>query len=119
MIEEQRLIEIRVDDLLSQAADFYKAGYRLAQIGCAKMLECLEINYSFDKEYHFTSLKIKLADLNTEVPSISNIYWCAFLYENEAHDLFGVKFKGIVLDYQGNFYRTCVKQGFNPKNEQP
>lgn len=119
MIEEQKLINIEIKDLLSQVGDFCKSGHRLVQIGAAKLPECLEINYSFDKEYHFTNLKIKLVDLNIEVPSISSIYWCAFLYENEIHDLFGVKFKDIALDYKGNFYRTSVKRGFNPQNEQP
>lgn len=117
MIEEQKLINIEIKDLLSQVGDCHKSGHRLVQIGCTKLPEYLEISYSFDKEYHFTNFKIKLMDLNIEVPSVSNVYWSAFLYENEIHDLFGVKFKDIALDYKGNFYRTSVKRGFNPKNE--
>jgi ech hydrogenase subunit D len=117
MIEEQKLVNIEIKDLLSQVGDYYKSGYRLVQIGCTKLPEYLEINYSFDQDYHFVNLKIKVVDLEIEVPSVSNIYWSAFLYENEIHDLFGVKFKDIAVDYRGNFYRTSVKRGFNPKNE--
>lgn len=117
MIKEQKLVNIEAKDLLSQAGDYHQSGYRLVQIGCTKLPEHLEINYSFDKDYQFVNLKIKVMDLELEVPSVSNIYWSAFLYENEIHDLFGVKFKDIAVDYQGNFYRTSVKRGFNPKNE--
>jgi ech hydrogenase subunit D len=117
MIENQKLNSVEIKDLLSQVGDFCRSGHRLVQIGCTKLADCLEINYSFDKEYHFTNLKIKLTNLSVEVPSVSEIYWCAFLYENEIHDLYGVTFKGIALDYKGNFYRTALKRGFNPENE--
>ncbi|MDD5108585.1 MAG: NADH-quinone oxidoreductase subunit C [Candidatus Omnitrophica bacterium] len=119
MIEEQKLINIEIKDLLSYAENLCKSGLRLVQVGCTKLPDCLELNYSFDKNYHFTNLKVKLTDLDIEIPSISSIYWCAFLYENEIHDLFGVRFKDIALDYKGNFYRTSIKRGFNPQNEQP
>ena len=117
MTQVQKLIDMEIKDLLSYVGDYHKAGHRLVQIGCTKLPECLEINYSFDKDYSFTNFKIKLEDLDIEIPSISKIYWGAFLYENEIHDLFGVKFKEMVVDYQGNFYRTSVKRGFNLKNE--
>ncbi|MFA6357706.1 MAG: NADH-quinone oxidoreductase subunit C [Candidatus Omnitrophota bacterium] len=117
MIEEQKLIGIEIKDLLSQVGDLHSSGHRLVQIGCTKLPEHLEVNYSFDKGYRLVNLKIKVIDLNIEVPSVSNIYWCAFLYENEIHDLFGVKFKDIAVDYKGNFYRTSIKRGFNPQNE--
>jgi len=114
MNQEQKLMNIEIKDLLSQIGDYYRSGHRLVQIGCTKLPECLEINYSLDKDYSFTNFKIKLEDLDLEVPSVSKIYWGAFLYENEIHDLFGVKFKDMAVDYQGNFYRTSVKKGFNP-----
>ncbi|MDD5130953.1 MAG: NADH-quinone oxidoreductase subunit C [Candidatus Omnitrophica bacterium] len=117
MIEEQKLIDIEVKDLLSQAGDLCKSGYRLVQIGCTKLPETLEVNYSFDKDYKFINLKVKLNDLTVALPSLSGIFWSAFLYENEIHDLFGIKFTEMAVDYKGNFYRTAVKRGFNPQNE--
>ena len=38
------------------------------------------------------------------IPSISGIYFCAVLIENETQDQFGVRFEGMPLDYQGAMY---------------
>jgi len=46
------------------------------------------------------------------VPSISSIYGCAILYENEIHDLFNVKVDGLTVDFHGNFYKTAIKFPF-------
>ena len=46
------------------------------------------------------------------IPSISSIYWCAFLYENEIHDLFNVQVDGIAVDFHGHLYETAVKFPF-------
>ena len=46
------------------------------------------------------------------VPSISPIYGCAFLYENEMHDLFNIKVEGMTVDFHGNLYNTTVKFAF-------
>jgi ech hydrogenase subunit D len=46
------------------------------------------------------------------VPSISSIYWCAFLYENELHDLFNVQVDGMAVDFHGHLYETAVKFPF-------
>ena len=46
------------------------------------------------------------------MPSISAIYWCAFLYENELHDLFNVQVEGMAVDFKGHLYETTVKFPF-------
>jgi ech hydrogenase subunit D len=46
------------------------------------------------------------------VPSISSIYSCAFLYENEMHDLFELQVDGMVVDFKGNLYKTAMKYPF-------
>jgi len=95
------------------AARMKAEGQRLVQICCTKLPGKLEIHYSFDKDYKFSSFRLTLADNSTSVPSISKIYWNSFHYENEIHDLFGIKVEGNVVDYQGNFYRTTIKTPFN------
>lgn len=40
----------------------------------------------------------------THIPSVSPLFPCAFMYENEMHDLYGLPVDGITLDYQGNYY---------------
>jgi len=117
MIEEQKIINVEALNLVKKAEEFYNSGYRLAQICCTALAEGLEINYSFGKDYHFVSLRLNLASADTGIPSISRIYWNAFLYENEMHDLFGINVRGMAVDYKGNFYHTAVKTPFSRKEE--
>jgi len=115
MIEEQKVVNIEKDALLSRVTELRDSGYRLAQIGCTP-LEGFELSYSFDRDYKFISLKLTVPREGAEIPSISGIYWNAFIYENELHDLFGIKVKDIEVDYKGNFYRTAVKFPFSREN---
>jgi len=116
MAETQKLINIEIKDLLEKVGEFHSSGYRLAQIGCSKT-DALEINYSFDKDYSFVNLRIVISSIDIEIPSVSHIYWSAFLYENEISDLYGIKIKNMAIDYKGNFYRTTVKFPFNPPKD--
>lgn len=116
MIEEQKVINIEPRALLGKAAELKQDGWRLVQIGCA-VFEGFEINYSFDKDYNFINLRLNVLSIDIEISSISGIYESAFIYENEMHDLFGIKIKDIVIDYKGNFYRTAVKTPFGINNQ--
>jgi ech hydrogenase subunit D len=111
MGEEQNIKTIEVDELLNRVAEIYKQGYRLVQMGCTK-LKYFELNYSFDKDLKFTNLRLNILP-GFEVNSITSIYEGAFLYENEIHDLFGVKFRHINIDYNGTLYKTAVKTPFD------
>ncbi len=115
MYEEQKTIPIEIGQLLPKVSEFHSASLRLIQIGCTKTPTGLELNYSFADGYKFHNYRITFADTSTSIPSISNIYWSAFLYENEIHDLYGVNFTGLNINYQGNFYRSNTKHAFNPK----
>ncbi len=122
MHQEQEIIPIDVGKLIGGVEQYRNAGYRLAQIGCTKTGEnTFEINYSFDKDYVLKNLRITVT-AETEVPSITGMYWGAFVYENEMHDLFGIQVKGINIDFKGTFIRTAIKYPFGvsiSKGEKP
>ena len=40
------------------------------------------------------------------------MYWGAFVYENEIHDLFGITVEGDQCRFKGRFHRTTVKHPF-------
>ena len=111
MIEEQVTSPVDLGKLIGQVEEFRNEGYRLVQIGCTKVGDTFEINYSFDKDYRFRNLRVTVAP-ETEIPSISGMYWGAFIYENEMHDLFGLQVKGMSVDFKGNLIRTTVKYPF-------
>ncbi|MBN1603022.1 MAG: NADH-quinone oxidoreductase subunit C [Chitinispirillaceae bacterium] len=117
MIDEQSLITINADDLVSQVEKLRNSGHRLIQICCAKIADTIEVNYSFDNNYSFTNLRIILPLSDLRINSVSAIYLQALLYENEMHDLFGVEVKNMAIDYKGTFYRTSFKTPFNPPTD--
>jgi ech hydrogenase subunit D len=107
MREEQPIATVTVETLVAEVKARRDQGWRLVQIGVTSLGESFEINYSFDREQRFFNLRLTVPAANVRLPSVSGVYWCAFLYENEIHDLFGITFDGLALDFKGNFYQTA------------
>lgn len=103
---------IPVGMLLERVGSLHKQNCRLVQIGATRLPEQIELNYSFEREGKLVNLRLQLPPENTRIPSISSIYWCAFIYENEIHDLFKIDVDGMAVDFKGNFYQTAVKYPF-------
>ena len=112
MIEAQTMIAVLPETLVAETQKMRDQGYRLVQIGVTRLGEELELNYSFDLDRRFVNLRFRQPKLGARVPSISGIYWCAFTYENEISDLFGIQVDGNVLDFKGTFYQTAMKHPF-------
>lgn len=109
--QKHTIIEIAVTDLLKTVEEYHKKGHRLVQIGCTALGDHYEINYTFTQSWDFESLRITVHD-GDEIPSISGTYWGAFIYENEFHDLFGLKVTGMNVDFQGHLFETRVPAPF-------
>ena len=109
---DQTFESIPMEALLERAGEMRKQGYRLVQIGATRLPEHVELTYSFDRESRLANLRFQIPAAEARVPSISSIYWCAFLYENELHDLFNVQVDGIAVDFHGHLYETAVKFPF-------
>lgn len=112
MNRELSLRSIDPDKLVAEARGFRKSGYRLIQISATRELDRVELTYSFDKDTQVEHLRVNLPVVSAQVPSITSVYWCAFLYENELHDLFNVQVDGLALDFHGNLYKTAIKFPF-------
>jgi len=111
-IEDQLLRDISVEELLGEVKKKSDDGYRLVQMGCTRIDEIFEINYSFEKEYKFENLRITISG-DTVVPSISDSYWGSFIYENEMHDLYDIKVEGMNIDFNGYLFKTSIPHPFN------
>jgi ech hydrogenase subunit D len=107
----QTTIPIGTGELVSRTEQMKKDGCRLVQIGCTQIGEDFEINYVFDKDFVLTNLRITVRQ-DTVIPSVSGVYFGAFVYENEIHDLYGITVSGMNIDFGGRFYRTTVKNPF-------
>jgi ech hydrogenase subunit D len=110
----QDIQDIEPSDLLAAAADAKSDGYRLGQACATKTEGGVEILYTFEKDETLKNLKVGLDEKAPEIQSISGIYWPAFIYENEMHDLFGVTFRNLALDYGGHFFKIASETPWNP-----
>jgi ech hydrogenase subunit D len=109
---DQTFESIPVQALVGKVGELRRQGYRLVQIGATRLPEHVELTYSFDRESRLANLRFQVPAAEARVPSISSIYWCAFLYENELHDLFNVQVDGMAVDFHGHLYETTVKFPF-------
>ena len=109
---DQTFETIQLPALLERAGELRKQGYRLVQIGATRLPEHVELTYSFDLESRLTNLRLQILAEGARLPSITAVYWCAFLYENELHDLFNVQIDGMAVDFHGHLYETNVKFPF-------
>jgi len=101
-----------MESLLEKVGELRKQGCRLVQIGATRLPEHVELTYSFDRESRLTNLRFQVLAAGARIPSITSIYGCAFLYENELHDLFNVQVDGMAVDFHGHLYETSVKFPF-------
>jgi ech hydrogenase subunit D len=115
-MDEQTLIIITPNEILSEVLTLYKVGYRLVAITCTNK-EGMEMTYSFDKDYELINIRFT-TDTETEINSISTFYSYAFLYENEIKELFGVQIKDISIDFMDNLYKIPMKTPFGNKKEE-
>ncbi len=102
---KQKFLPIDSSQLLTKVKDLKAKGYRFAQ-ACATI-------YSFDKDHMLTNLRLTVSQ-GEQVESITGDFWPAFIYENEMHDLFGIKFAHMALDYEGKFFKVAEPTPWNP-----
>jgi len=112
MSESLDLETITPEVLLAKVGGLRQDGYRLVQLGATRLSEGVELTYTFDLQGRARHLRIQLPSAKPAVPSITSVYWAAFLYENELHDLFNVQVDGIAVDFHGTLYKTAIKFPF-------
>ena len=109
---EQNIVTVPVEALLDAVRERQLEGCRLVQICCTRLSDRFEMTYSFARPGVFTHVRVQIPDATVTLPSISVIFACSFAYENEIHDLFGLSFRGLNVDYQGKFYKTSIPTPF-------
>jgi len=112
MSAELNLERIEIEALSRRARELKDRGGRLVQIGATRLADGVELTYSFGLDRDLTNLRLTVTNPETPVPSISSVFWCAFLYENEIHDLFGLRIDGMSVDFHGKLYQTAIQFPF-------
>jgi hypothetical protein len=109
----QAFIDIDYRELNERITDYDERGWRFVNI-CGSTVEGgVELIYSFSDGLPLENLRFTVS--NEEIiPSVSDRFPNAFFFENETHDLFGVRFSGISIDFDGEFYTVAVPTPMNP-----
>jgi ech hydrogenase subunit D len=91
---------ITPEQIVPEAQAKFDDGYRLVGITVlAADEQHVELLYHYDKGKDMVHLRAKIQK-DIPIPSISGVYFCALLVENEVQDLFDVGFGGLVLDFK-------------------
>lgn len=102
--------DIGLGDVKHLAARAKGEGWRFVQLFATQGTEGVDLTYTFLVGDEVRNLRVRDIAKGQPVPSITNEFLAAFVFENEAHDLFGVNIEGIAIDFAGNFYQTAVPE---------
>ena len=93
------------EELLKVVEGLKNDGYRYFTMMCQKENEGHDLIYIFEKDNKLKNLRYFVKP-GEKPKSVSGIYLCALLIENEYQDLFGLTFEGLAIDYKGYLYLT-------------
>ncbi len=100
----EHVIAVSLETVVGEAAKIKIEGYRFVTMSCTELDgDSVDILYHFDKNLELKHFRLTVGKEGV-VPSISPVYFAAFLVENEIQDLFGVRFSGLAVDYERTFY---------------
>ena len=101
---KEEIIPIEAGQIFGESARLKSLGFRLVTLTCLENNENgFDIIYHFDRDLTLRNLRITLAK-GRNPTSISPFFFAAFLVENEIQDHFGLKFDGLVLDYDRTLF---------------
>lgn len=104
----QEFAPLALGDLRREAAYLKADGWRFVQTHAVSTDEGIDLYYSFMKDGLLRNLHIKGIGPDDEVPSITDMFLAAFVFENEARELFGVNMGPIAIDFGGAMYAPAV-----------
>lgn len=111
MSEEQEVVEVTAAELFRRARELAREGWRLVQISCLEEAG-FRVDYSFDRDYRFLSLRLRIPPENPRIASLAGIYAGALHYEREIRDLFGLAVEGLAAGGDRPLFRIAAKAPF-------
>lgn len=106
---ETSFVDIELSQLRADAQMRKDEGWRYVQMLCTNTDDGIDLTYSYMKEGQLVNPTVRGVKKGQQVPSVSDLFFAAFVFENEAHDLFDVDITDIVIDFGGNFYALSEK----------
>lgn len=98
-------IAVTNENLLHEVALLKQQGCRLITLTCLDTGDGHDVLYHFAKKYDMIHLR-KHVPTGQPLISISTLFGCAMIVENEIKDHFGIAVNGLTLDFQGRLVLT-------------
>ena len=95
---------------LNKAQEMVAKGYAFVQLLATRTDKGIDLLYTYRKYEKMLNFKIEGIGKEDVIASITPVCFNAFVFENEAHDLFGVHIQGINIDFAGKFYDVAADQ---------
>ncbi|WP_165060127.1 MULTISPECIES: NADH-quinone oxidoreductase subunit C [unclassified Adlercreutzia] len=107
---KQSFEELAAQDVHAEAQRRKDSGWRYVQILAVNLDNGVDVIYSYMLDGNLQNLVVKDMPRDGQLESIGDIFLESFVCENEIHDLFGISFTGMPIDFHGKFYRlSCDK----------
>ena len=97
------------DAIHQDAQERKRDGWRYVQMLAVNNEDSVDLVYSYMKDGLLDNVVVEGLARDGRMQSITDIYLEAFVCENEIHDLFGIPFDGLAIDFLGNFYRVSTE----------
>ena len=102
--------EISIESLPKVSERMQSEGHRFVQVLAVNTEAGIDVQYTFMKDGALENFTIKGVQKGVPIPSITDRFIAAFVFENEIHDLFGVEIRNIAIDFKGNFYAVSERE---------
>lgn len=100
---------IALDELHPLAVKLKGEGYRFVQTHAVNTDAGIDLYYTFMKDGVLHNYKVAGVMPDQPVPSVTDQFLSAFVFENEARELFGVDMHDIAIDFGGRMYDVSDK----------
>ena len=97
------------DAIHADAAARKQDGWRYVQILAVNNEDSVDLVYSYMLDGLLENVVVEALPRDGRMQSITDVFLEAFVCENEIHDLFGIPFDGLAIDFLGNFYRLSTE----------
>ena len=98
----ENMLEISKEQLLGEVQKMKYDNYRFITATCVDNGDgSLDVIYHFDRDLQMKNFRVKVQK-GDEIQSVSKIYFCSILVENEMKELFGLNVTNIAIDYGGH-----------------
>lgn len=110
MAFETEFVDLPLEKLHREVAVRKADGWRFIQTHAVNTDDGVDLYYSFMKDGYTMNLRVAGVTKENIVPSITDLFLAAFVFENEARELFGVNMQGIAIDFAGAMYAPAESE---------